>query len=206
MFTEQNSEKNIQMTKDEQKVRETINDLLSEYEKNEIDVKEPEINTLNAGEKCCLIVFNLIFMIFIYPICWGLFAVQPLEAKVLMFLGKVIKVIKTPGLKWFFPIGMEIRTVSLGMVNLGINTMEIKGSSVPDKNGSPMNVSAIITYQVLNPMAFLFNVDDSKMYIHDQGSEVLKKIMSRFDYMSTDPSVPSLLDDTMVIGWVYYTK
>jgi hypothetical protein len=78
--------------------------------------------------------------------------------------------------------------------------MEIRGSSVPDKNGSPMNVSAVITYQVHNPMAFLFNVDDAKGYIKDQGSEVLKKIMSRFDYMSNDPGVPSLLDDTMVIG------
>lgn len=82
--------------------------------------------------------------------------------------------------------------------------MEIKGSSVPDKNGSPMNVSAVITYQVMNPMAFLFNVDNAKGYIHDQGSEVLKKIMSRFDYMSNDPNVPSLLDDTVVIG--KYTK
>ena len=80
--------------------------------------------------------------------------------------------------------------------------MEISGSSVPDKNGSPMNVSAIITYQVINPMAFLFNVDNARGYIHDQGSEVLKKIMSRFDYMSTDPTVPTLLDDTTVIGMI----
>jgi hypothetical protein len=99
---------------DELKVREIISDLLHEYKKDKIDIEEPEINTLNGGEKCCLIFFNFIFLIFIYPICWGLFTVQPLEAKVLMFLGKVIKVIKEPGLKWYFPIGMSTQTVSLG--------------------------------------------------------------------------------------------
>ena len=103
-----------QTIKDEGKVREILNDLMSEYNKNEIEIEEPEVNSLTGGEKCCLIFFNMIFLICIYPICWGFFTVQPLEAKVLMFLGKVIKVIKTPGLKWYFPIGMEVRTVSLG--------------------------------------------------------------------------------------------
>ena len=63
-----------------------------------------------------------------------------------------------------------------------------------------MNVSAIITYKVINPMAFLFNVDQAIHYIKDQGSEVLKKVMSKFNYMSNDPNEPTLLDDTMIIG------
>jgi hypothetical protein len=71
---------------------------------------------------------------------------------------------------------------------------------VPDKNGSPMSVSAVITYQVENPMAYLFNVDRPVKYIKDQGLEVVKKIMSRFDYMSNEPGVPTLLDDTVIIG------
>ena len=115
MNTKSNSVLKERALKDEMNVRKTINDLLDEYKKNEIEVEEPEINTLNAGEKCCLIFFNMIFLICIYPICWGLFTVRPLEAQVLMFMGKVIKVIKTPGLKWYFPIGRTIKTVSLGI-------------------------------------------------------------------------------------------
>lgn len=103
-----------QYSSDEEKVRSILQDLMREYQENEIEVKEPEKNKLSGGEYCCLIFFNFIFLIFIYPICWGFFAVQPLEAKVLMFLGKVIKVIKSPGLKWYFPIGMQVKTVSLG--------------------------------------------------------------------------------------------
>ena len=68
-----------------------------------------------------------------------------------------------------------------------------------------MSVSAVITYQVTNPMAFLFNVDQAVSYIKDQGLEVLKKIMSRFEYMSNDPDTPTLLDDTVVIGSLIYS-
>ena len=105
---------------DEARVRHILSDLMKEYKNNEIDVQEPEKNTLSGGEKCCLFFFNMIFLICIYPICWGFFTVQPLEAKVLMFLGKVIKVIKTPGLKWYFPIGMHVKTVSLGKMSCAL--------------------------------------------------------------------------------------
>ena len=78
--------------------------------------------------------------------------------------------------------------------------MELKGSSVPDQNGSPMNVSAIVTYKIVDPVASLFNVDDFKKYVFDQGLEVLKRVVSRFPYKSSTPGKPSLLDDTMIIG------
>ena len=78
--------------------------------------------------------------------------------------------------------------------------MELKGSSVPDQNGSPMNVSAIVTYKITDPMASLFNVDNFQKYVYDQGLEVLKRVLSRFPYRASKQGEPSLLDDTMIIG------
>lgn len=78
--------------------------------------------------------------------------------------------------------------------------MELKGSSVPDSNGSPMNVSAILTYKITDPMASLFNVDNFERYVYDQGLEVLKRVLSRFPYRASKAGEPSLLDDTMIIG------
>lgn len=63
-----------------------------------------------------------------------------------------------------------------------------------------MNVSAIVTYRIIDPMASLFNVDHFNSYVHDQGLEVVKRVCSRFLYRSTDTNEPSLLDDTMIIG------
>ena len=103
-----------QTKKDELKVREYLEEMISEYKKNEIEVEDIEVNELNAGEYCCIVVFNLIFFLCIIPLCWGFYTVEPLQAIVLMFMGKVIKIEKTPGLKWFFPIGREVKIVSLG--------------------------------------------------------------------------------------------
>ena len=89
-----------------------------EHQENQVnqenqEIKEHEVNELGGGECCLLVLFNFLFLICIYPLCWGFYTVEPLQAVVIMFLGKVIKVTKTPGLKWFWPIGREVKTVSL---------------------------------------------------------------------------------------------
>ena len=53
-------------------------------------------------------------MICIIPICCGFYTVEPLQAVVIMFMGKVINVNKKPGIAWYWPIGRAVRTVSLG--------------------------------------------------------------------------------------------
>jgi len=55
-------------------------------------------------------------MLCIIPICFGFYTVEPLQAVVIMFMGKVLKVNQEPGLAWFFPIGRTIRIVSLGNI------------------------------------------------------------------------------------------
>jgi regulator of protease activity HflC (stomatin/prohibitin superfamily) len=62
-----------------------------------------------------MIFFNFLFMLCILPICLGFFTVEPLQAVVIMFMGKVVKVLKKPGLNWYFPIGRNNRVVSLGI-------------------------------------------------------------------------------------------
>lgn len=182
-------------TQEEMKVREMLDDLLKNYTQNKIQVPDRGNMELTCGEKCCMIFLNLLVLICIFPILSGFYTVQPLQAVVLMFMGKVVKVQKQPGLSWYWPVGRISKTVSLG-----INTLELKGSSVPDKNGSPMNVSAIVTYKITDPVASLFNVDDFNKFIYDQGLEVVKRVLCRFAYRSTFPDEPSLLDDTMIIG------
>ena len=65
-------------------------------------------------EKFIMFFFNILLMIFIQPIIAGFYTVLPLEAVVLMFMGKVVRITKKPGLFWFFPIGRTIKRVSLG--------------------------------------------------------------------------------------------
>lgn len=180
---------------DEKKIRELLHDLLTNYKKQKITVPSKGDMALNGGEYCCLIFFNFIFALCILPLCCGFYTVEPLQAVVLMFMGKIIKVNTSPGLSYTFPFGVAKQRVSLG-----INTMELSGSSVPDKNGSPLNVSAVVTYRIHDPIASLFNIDHFGKYVKDQGLEVVKRVVAKFPYISSDPNTPSLLDDTMIIG------
>jgi regulator of protease activity HflC (stomatin/prohibitin superfamily) len=61
----------------------------------------------------------------------------------------------TPGVHWMAPCMVEKHHV-----NLAINTMQVLGSSVPDSNGSPMNISTIVNYIVTDPVASVYNVEN----------------------------------------------
>ena len=58
------------------------------------------------------------------------------------------------------PIFLEKR-----IVNVALRTTRIKGSSVLDKEGSPLNVSVVITYVIKNSLASVFNVEYSSNYL-----------------------------------------
>jgi regulator of protease activity HflC (stomatin/prohibitin superfamily) len=68
--------------------------------------------------------------------------------------------------------------------------MTLKGSSVPDKTGSPMAISAVMNYQVEDAIAYAYSVDDPYEYIQNQGAEVLRRVCSKFPYLSNhEPSI-----------------
>lgn len=74
---------------------------------------------------------------------------------------------------------------------------------MPDKMGTPMKVSAMVTYKINNPLAAIYNVEDYESYIHDQAMEVVKRVCSRFHYRTNNPFEPSLMNDSTVIGKIF---
>lgn len=86
-------------------------------------------------------------------------------------------------------------------VSTAVKTLQLKGSSVPDIKGAPMNVSAIINYQVVDAIAATYNVENKETFIQNQGLEVLRRVCAQFPYKcqyGTDE--PSLMADGKLIG------
>ena len=77
---------------------------------------------------------------------------------------------------------------------------KLEGSSVPDQKGSPMKVSAIINYTVIDPILSKFAVGDLQEFIENQGLEVIRNVCALFPYRENDPNLPSLLADSKQIG------
>ena len=76
--------------------------------------------------------------------------------------------------------------------------MALKGSSVPDKTGSPLQVSAIMNYRVNDAIAFTYSVADPTHYIENQALEVLRRVCARFPFQSVKE--PCLIADSKFIG------
>lgn len=69
---------------------------------------------VTSGEWFVLVMINILNMIFIIPIWEGYYTVQPSQAIVISFFGKVVKVDMTPGLRWYFFKFRKVHKVSLG--------------------------------------------------------------------------------------------
>ena len=147
----------------------------------------------NIGEFICMFIVNLLFFI-VLPIylmsCWVV--LSPNEAVILSSFGKVRKTITKPGCH-YNPL-LERQSVSTK-----VETMQIRGSSVPDLKGSPMNVSVIVNYKIVDAIKSVCAVDDYKSDIYNQSLEVVRTVCSRFSYRSTTAE-PSLMSDSTIIG------
>lgn len=75
--------------------------------------------------------------------------------------GKPRKVIKQSGCHCDPVIcGRELK-----YVNMAIQSISLKGSSVPDYHGSPMIVSAIIDYKIIDPLQAAYGIGNVSGYI-----------------------------------------
>ena len=86
--------------------------------------------------------------------------IEPNSAAVFTSYGKIRKVIQDPGCH-YNPL------LSLVKVSTKVETLQIKGSSVPDEKGSPLNVSVIVNYKVVDPIKTLYAVNDYKLYLYN---------------------------------------
>ena len=77
--------------------------------------------------------------------------------------GKVVHTHDEPGEYFYFtPACTKERKVGTG-----IQSMTLKGSSIPDKTGAPMVISAVMNYQVHDAIGYAYSVDDPFAYIQN---------------------------------------
>jgi len=102
----------------------------------------------------------------------GFYTVEQKEAVIFQVFGKVWFVKTEPGL-YYSPL---VVGRMLEKVNTSIQTQEVVGSSVPDLNGSPMNVSAIINFVITDPTKATFAINDLRRFITNQAQEVVRNV------------------------------
>ncbi len=117
----------------------------------------------------------------------GLFIVQPNQAAVLVFFGRYVGSVKGNGFFWVNPFTVR-KPISLRARNL--NGQKLK---VNDRAGNPIEIAAVVVWQVENTAQARFDVDDYEGYVTTQSESAVRHLATSYRYDAPDDSnEPSL--------------
>ncbi len=106
----------------------------------------------------------------------GFFIVQPKEAKALLLFGDYRGSVKTPGLGWANPFFTKKR------VSLRVRNFETEKLKVNDSTGNPIEIAAVVVWEVVDSAEALFNVDDYENFVHVQSEAALRNLATGYPY------------------------
>ncbi len=128
-------------------------------------------------------------------IAWaGLFMVNPNQAKVLQLFGRYVGTVKTQGLHWANPFFTK-RAISLRIRNF--ETAKLK---VNDRNSNPVEIAAIVVWQVVDTAEAMFEVDNYENYVHVQSESALRNLASQYPYDAHQEGEKALASHTAEIA------
>ena len=116
----------------------------------------------------------------------GFIVVQPNQAKVAVFLGRYVGTVRRSGFHWVNPLTSR-RHISLRIRNLDTDVLKVN-----DANGNPIEISAVITWQVTDAAQAAFDVEDYKGFVDIQAETAVRHVASVFPYDSYEEGQESL--------------
>jgi SPFH domain / Band 7 family len=116
----------------------------------------------------------------------GFIIVQPNQANVATFLGRYLGTVRESGFSWINPLTIR-RNLSLRIRNLDTDVLKVN-----DANGNPIEISAVITWQVADAAQAAFDVEDFKAFVDIQAETAVRHVASVFPYDSYEEGQESL--------------
>lgn len=121
-------------------------------------------------------VAAIIVLAFVLFLWGGFFIVQPNQAAVLQFFGKFVGVERSSGLRWANPFYTKKQ------VTLRVRNFESSKLKVNDLEGSPIEIAAVVVWQVHDSAEAVFNVDSYEDFVHVQSEAALRQMATSYPY------------------------
>ncbi|OZM70262.1 hypothetical protein CFN78_26525 [Amycolatopsis antarctica] len=119
----------------------------------------------------------------------GLTAVAPGEARVVQILGRYTGTLRADGLQWVNPIASRMR------VSTRIRNHETDVAKVNDADGNPIEIAAVVVWQVQDTAQALFEVDDFVEFVAIQTETAVRHIANSYPYDTHGADALSLRDN-----------
>lgn len=120
--------------------------------------------------------------------------VSPGDTKVLQFFGRYVGTVRKTGLLLTIPLTTK-KKVSVKVRNFETN--EIK---VNDADGNPVNIAAIIVWQVADTAKSVFAVEDYSEFVSVQSEAALRHIATTHPYDNAGPGEETLRGSTDLVA------
>ena len=114
----------------------------------------------------------------------SLVVVQPGETQVVRFFGSYVGTIRAPGFSWVLPLTRR-RGVSVRVRNFETNHLKVN-----DAEGNPVEIAAIVVWQVADTARAVYAVDDYLNFVRVQAESALRHVATSHPY--DDPLGPGI--------------
>jgi regulator of protease activity HflC (stomatin/prohibitin superfamily) len=119
----------------------------------------------------------------------GLTSVVPGQARVIQLFGKYTGTVRDPGLQWVNPFTRRIR------VSTRIRNHETAQAKVNDADGNPVEIAAVVVWQVQDTAKALYAVDEYTKFVAIQTETAVRHVASSYPYTSQKAGELSLREN-----------
>ncbi len=119
----------------------------------------------------------------------GLTSILPGQARVVQLFGRYVGTARIAGLRWFNPLTRRRR------VSTRIRNHETTVTKVNDADGNPIEIAAVVVWQVEDTARAVYEVDDFVAFVDIQTETAVRHIATSYPYDSASDDRLSLRDN-----------
>ena len=127
-------------------------------------------------------------------IATSLVIVQPGHTKVVRFFGSYVGTVRRTGLWWIVPLA-DRRSLSIRVRNFETNHLKVN-----DADGNPVEIAAIVVWQVADTSRAVYAVDDYVNFVQVQAEWALRHVATTHPYDNPESEGTSLRGSTDVVA------
>jgi regulator of protease activity HflC (stomatin/prohibitin superfamily) len=147
----------------------------------------------SGGAGAAVIVLGSLVLLACLLLPWGLTAVSPGQARVVALFGRYQGTVRTNGLRWVSPFARRRK------VSTRIRNHETAPAKVNDADGNPIEISAVVVWQVQDTAQAMYEVDDFREFVAIQTETAVRHIATSYPYDAHGEERLSLQDNSAAI-------
>src|SRR5580700_6712622 len=134
----------------------------------------------SGAGRVVLIVVGIVVILVAVAAFIGLTPVVAGEARVVQLFGRYQGTVRTPGMQWVNPLAVRRR------VSVRIRNLETTQAKVNDADGNPIEIAAVVVWQVRDTAQALYGVDNLTEFVAIQAETAVRQIASDYPYDDHD--------------------